>query len=403
MAFNARKSGLIMLAASVLISAALTVNYVQMWKDDFIIPGPGVTETKWLSDYLPCLKGTLGDTRVFIMDSGKPGGTFLILGGTHADEPAGWATALVVVEHCTVKQGRLIVLPQYSNTGFTHNYPQEAHAQFLHLTTKDGSVRTFRHGSRTGNSAEHWPDPEVFIQYPSKQKYSGEECRNPNRSYPGRLDGTFAERVSYGVQQLIRAEHVDMQIDLHEGQPEYPFINALSGQERAQDVVTLTQLDLQGYDIAIGAEVSPPTFRGLSNLEMGDMFPELYAMTSETVNPNQGKLRGITDECLPVEGVDAFYDKAAKLGYLFAPWKDKEGSPLKLRVGRDIQELQSMCLAYTDVVGKPIEFDRIPSFEDLMEHGVGYYLNPLPTEGAPDPGFRALPGIWRLFTQEKWS
>lgn len=399
MAFNPKKSGLALLAASALISGMLTVNYSQMWKDDFIIPGPGVTETKWLSDYLPELKGTLGDTRVFIMEGENPGGTFLILGGTHADEPGGWGAALTVVEHCIVDTGRVIVLPHTSNTGFTCNYPQEAHPQFVSLTTADGSERRFRFGSRTGNSAEHWPDPEVFIQYPHKQKYSGEECRNPNRAYPGRMDGTFAERVAFGIQHLIRAEKVDMQIDLHEGQPEYPFINALSGHPNAQDLVTMATLDMQMYDISIGAEVSPPSFRGLSNLEMGDMFPNLLAMTSETVNPAQGKIRGITDACLPIKGQDAFYDRAAELGYLFTPWEAGSGSPLELRVGRNMQELQSLCTALADTTGIEISWKRIPSYEDVLANGVGYYLNPLPKEGAPDPGFRALPGFWRLLTQ----
>lgn len=401
MAVNLKKSAVAMIVASVLISAALTVNYAQMWKDDLIIEGPGVTEVKWLSDYVPELKGTLGDTRVYIMEGSEPGGTFLVLGGTHADEPAGWVTALILVEHCKVKAGRVIVLPHTSNTGFTSNYPQEAHTQYLHFTTKDGSVRKFRHGSRTGNSAEHWPDPEVFIQYPSKQKYSGEECRNPNRAYPGRIDGTFAERVAFGIQQLIKAENVDMQIDLHEGQPEYPFINAISAHKRAQDVVTFTQLEMQDVGLAIGAEVSPDSFRGLSNLEMGDIFPNLYAMTSETVNPNQGKIRGITDEKLPIEGVDAFYDKAAKLGYLFAPWQDGTGSPLKLRVGRNMQELRSMCTALNDAVGITIEFENIPTYEEMMENDVHYYFNAKP-QGMEEPGFRALPGIWRLISENFW-
>ena len=292
-------------------------------------------------------------------------------------------------------------MTHYSNTGFTSNYPQEAHAQYIYLTTQDGSKRKFRHGSRTGNSAEHWPDPEVFIQYPHKQKYSGEECRNPNRSYPGRLNGTFAERVSFGVQQLIRKENVDMQIDLHEGQPEYPFINAISAHKRAQDVVSMVQLEMQEYDLAIGAEVSPDSFRGLSNLEMGDMFPNLYAMTSETVNANQGKIRGITDENLPVDGVDAFYDKASELGYLFTPWVKGVGAPLKLRVGRNVQELQAMTHALADVVGVEIEFERIPSYEDMMKNGVGYYLHPLP-KNPQYPGFRALPGVWRLISENFW-
>lgn len=398
MSMNHKATGWGVLAACVIISILLTMNYMRMWKDDYIVPGPGVTEIKWLSDYVPQLKGTLGDTRVYVMEGEKPGGTFLVLGGTHADEPSGWCAALVLVEHCKVAAGRLIVLPQTSNTGFTHNYPQEAHPQFIHIPLPDGSSRAFRCGSRTGNSAEHWPDPEVFIQYPHKQKYSGEECRNPNRAYPGRLDGTFAERVAYGIQQLIRAEQVDMQVDMHEGQPEYPFINALSGHPRAQDLVTFATLDMQMYDIAIGAEVSPNSFRGLSNLEMGDMFPGLLAVTSETVNPTQGKMRGITDEFLPVEGQDAFYDKVAELGYLFAPWKKGEGSPLNMRVGRNMQELQALCTALNDVTGKEIVFENIPSYEDLLANGVGAYLHPLPEGGAPDPGFRALPGAWRLIT-----
>ncbi|MDD9302712.1 MAG: succinylglutamate desuccinylase [Desulfobacter sp.] len=397
MTINHKKTGWGILALSVLISVLLTINYVKMWKDDTIIPGPGVTQIKWLSDYLPELKGTLGDTRVFIMEGEKPGGTFLVLGGTHSDEPCGWGAALILVEHCKVAAGRVIVLPHTSNTGFTNNYPQEAHPQFISFSLPDGNKRKFRHGSRLGNSAEHWPDPEVFIQYPSKQKYSGEECRNPNRAYPGRMNGTFAERVAFGIQQLVRTEKVDMQVDMHEGQPEYPFVNALSGHRRAQDLVTIATLEMQMADLAIGAEVSPDSFRGLSNLEMGDMFPNLLAVTSETVNPTQGKMRGITDEHLPVDGIDAFYDKAAELGYLFTPWEN--GSPLKMRVGRNMQELQAMCVALEEVAEKQIVFEKIPSYEDLMENGVGYYLNPLPKQGVPDPGFRALPGIWRLITQ----
>jgi hypothetical protein len=398
MAENHRKTGWGILALCLLISVLLTFNYTKMWKDDVIIPGPGVTKTKWLSDYLPELRGTLGDSRVFIMEGQKPGGTLLVLGGTHADELAACVAALILVEHCEVAAGRVIVMPHNSNSGFTHNYPQEAHPQFIGFSLPNGDRRTFRYGSRTINSVEHWPDPEVYIQYPHKQKYSGEECRNPNRAYPGRMNGTFAERVAFGIQQLVRTEKVDMQVDLHEGQPEYPFINAMSAHPRAQDLVTLATLELQMYDLAMGAEVSPSSFRGLSNLELGDIFPDLLAVISETVNPTQGKMRGITDEHLPVDGIDAFYDKAAELGYLFAPWP-KGGSPLKLRVGRNMQELQALCAAFQEVEEKEIVFETIPSYADLMEKGVGYYFNPLPPEGAPDHGFRALPGVWRLITQ----
>ena len=225
----------------------------------------------------------------------------------------------MVVEHATVEKGRVIVIPQMNNSGWTNNYPQEAHPQFITIPQKGGAGRVFRFGSREGNSGELWPDPEVFIQYPHKQKYSGEEIRNPNRAYPGRSGGTFEENVTYGIQMLHRAEHVDMQLDMHEGQPEYPFVNAVSSHKRAADVGSGAVLEMQMADLNIGMETSPDSFRGLSNLEMGDMFPNLHAFTSETMNPAQGKIRGITDEYLTVDGIDAFYDKAAKLGYLFAP------------------------------------------------------------------------------------
>ncbi len=399
MSFDHRKSGWAVVALSALISVALGFIYVPMWKDDTILPGPGVTEVKWLSDYLPALKGTLGDTRVFIMRGREPGANFFVLTGDHSDEPAGWLTGLVLVEHCRVKAGKLVVIPQANNSGFTHNYPQEAHSQSITIPLPDGSQRTFRHGSRTSNSAEHWPDPEVFVQYPSGQKLSGDEVRNINRAFPGRMNGTFTERVAYAIQQMVRQEKIDMQVDLHEAQPEYPFVNAMSAHPRAQDLASFAALGMQEHKLPLGVEVSPPTFRGLSNRELGDVFPELLAVTSETVNPNQGKIRGITDAILPVQGRDAFYVAAAKLGNLFVPW-DENGWPIKRRVGRNLQEIRELANALEAVADKRFEFEVIPTYDDLMKNDVGHYLNPLPREGAPDPGYRALPGIWRLITQE---
>ncbi len=395
---NSKLTAWASLAAAAVISGLLTLNYADMWRDDVIIPGPGVTKVKWLSEYNPDLRGTLGDTRVYVLEGKEPGGTFLVLSGTHGDEAAGWGTGLILVEHAIVKKGRVIVIPQVSNTAFTNNYPQEAHPQYITIPQSDGKGRTFRLGSRTGNSGDLWPDPEVFVQYPHKQAYSGEEIRNANRAYPGRPNGTFNESVAYAVQMLHKAEQVDMQVDLHEGQPEYPFVNAISAHKRASDVASFAALEMQVHDLNINTETSPDSFRGLSNLEMGDMFPRLYAFTSETVNPLQGKFRGITDEYLTVDGVDAFYDKAGKLGYLFTPWP-ATGSPLKQRVGRNVQQLQALTAALAEVTGTEIGWERIPNYSDLMEKGVGHYLNPLPQEGVERPKMRALPGFWKYWSK----
>ena len=48
-----------------------------------IYPGQGVTSVRMLSDWYPELKGTSGDTEVYILDSGVKGASMLVLGGTH--------------------------------------------------------------------------------------------------------------------------------------------------------------------------------------------------------------------------------------------------------------------------------------------------------------------------------
>ncbi len=396
MAVNHKMTGWGVLALCVLISIILTCNYVKMWKDDIIVPGPGVTSVKWLSDYVPILKGTQGDTRVFILDSGVPGSNILVLTGHHADEPGGWMSGMVLVEHAKVTAGKLVVIPQANNSGFTHDYPQEAHPQKITIPRPDGSARTYRLGSRTGNSADHWPDPEVFIQYPSGQKLSGDEVRNLNRAYPGRLDGTFVERTAYGIRQVVLTEKIDLQIDMHEAQPEYPFVNAVSAHPRAEELAMMAALGMQMHDLDLGVEVSPPTFRGLSNREMGDHTPVL-AVTAETPNAIQGKIRGITDELLPVQGKDEFYVAADKLGNLFVRWTEK-GWPLERRVGRHLTMLGEFGIALSDMSGKPFEAEGIPDYAEVTKNGVGYYLNPPPAE--TEVPLRAMPGFWRLFTQK---
>ena len=64
---------------------------------EVIIPGPGVTGTFQLSDYNENLKGTFGDTTVYVMEGEKEGGSFLVLGGTHPNEPSGHMAAVTMI------------------------------------------------------------------------------------------------------------------------------------------------------------------------------------------------------------------------------------------------------------------------------------------------------------------
>ena len=80
------------------------------------------------------------------------------------------------------------------------------------IDTPNGE-RWFRFGSRATNPIHQWPDPEIYVHASSGQRLSGSETRNINRSYPGRTDGTFTEKMSYGVTQLIEQEGIDITVD----------------------------------------------------------------------------------------------------------------------------------------------------------------------------------------------
>lgn len=362
--------------ATIIVSCAVASTiFMRMWERDLIIPGPGVTKVVWLSEYFPALKGSPGDTQIFFLDSGVPGATISVMGGTHPDETAGTMTAVVLIENAIVKKGRLIVMPQSNASGFSHNLSQEAFPQYIHYTTRDGSVRRFRGGSRQTNPIHHWPDPEVFVHYPTGQKLSGEEVRNLNRGYPGREDGTFTEKVAYAITTMVRNEKVDVNMDLHEAWPEYPFINAIGTHERARDLATFVAMNLQSQNIPISVEMSPEKFRGLTYRELGD-YTSALTLLSETPSAVISRLRGVTDETLAIEGKDAFIADASKLKRTFVPFTE-EGWPMTVRVGRNLAMIQEIMSVYSeDHPDKEVEMEGVPTYDEIITKQIGDYLKP---------------------------
>ena len=127
-----KKTAFILLALSLLVVVAVTPDFRRMHVAEPIRKGPGVTTVKQLSDYFAKIKGTSGDTEVYVLDSGKPGGTVLVLGGTHPNEPSSFLSALLLIENAKPAKGRLIVIPRANNSGFSHtDYTEGAPQQFM--------------------------------------------------------------------------------------------------------------------------------------------------------------------------------------------------------------------------------------------------------------------------------
>lgn len=348
-------------------------DFTAQYKREKIHESIGLSGRKWLHDYLPSLKDTRGDTEVLFYDSGIEGGVVMVLGGTHPNEPAGYITAVVMVENLKVDQGKVIIIPRANASAFTATEPQEAFPGSITLTNRKGQPRQFRIGSRYTNMLDGWPDPIVYCHYPSGQLLSGAETRNLNRSYPGRKNGTLTERVAWAITEIVRKENVDLLIDLHEAAPEYPVINALVTHEKAKDIAAMASVDLDMRGINLRLEISPTNFHGLTHREIGD-FTDAKAVLLETAGALQGRLRGPTDEDLVISSRDALYHRASELGKLEVDFPE-EGLSLEIRVGRHLESILVLC--ETMSLFEPenaVSYSRVPNYDDVVKHGIGFYL-----------------------------
>jgi predicted deacylase len=371
--------------AAVIVAIASGWVFLQMRIDEPIVSGPGVTKKAMLSDTLPALKGGDGDTQVFELAGSEPGGTFMVLGGTHPQEIAGMLAAILLVENAKVTQGKLIVVPQANHSGFTHTDPMEAYLHSFTIDRPDGSKRWFRVGMRLSNPVDQWPDPDAYVHLPSGERMVGHESRNLNRNHPGLQAGTVTAEVSYALTQLVKGSNIVL--DLHEAQPEYPVINKIVTHERAMETAVYAQLALGADGMRITVDPSAKNLHGLSHREFGD-FTNAQALLAETANPAMGRFRGRLSLDLVIGGKEPNYVAATKLGargLVFVPFDDN-GWPLQVRVARHIATIQEIINNYNELNPKtPVKITGIPDYKDIQANGIGKYLLPPPAGGGGPP------------------
>ena len=376
MKIEVKKSWMSATALLVLAAAAigyLAVQFLSLREVEPIYPGPGVTEVKMLSDWYPGLKGTAGDTEVYVLKGEKEGDSMLVLGGTHPNEPSGLVGAVLLIENVVVEEGTLYVIPRTNNSAMTCTDPQEGAPMRFTISTPGGD-RWFRFGSRATNPIHQWPDPEIYVHATSGQRLSGSETRNINRSYPGRTDGNFTEKMSYGVTQLIQQEKVAITVDLHEASPEYPTINTIVAHQDALALASQALINMQLEGMSIGLEPSPERLHGLTHRELGD-FTETLALLMETSNPSQGRLRGVTNAEMVVTGKDKYYLKASGYGRLYDLGYSEAGRSISERVARHVTGVVQFAVAFNELGLGNMVFTNVPSYSE-MAADIGPYLTP---------------------------
>ena len=354
------------LAVSIAIMIGTSFNFLAARELPMPMEGPTKPEIHMLSEWNPNLKDTNGDTPVYVLNGKEPGGSALILGGTHPNEPSGYMGAFTFIETAVIEKGTVYVIPYTNHSAATHNDPGEGNIQYFTINTKSGE-RTFRFGSRATNPIDQWPDPDVYVHNPSGQQMSGSETRNINRAYPGVPDGNLTERMAYGVAALIRDKDIDITFDLHEASPEYPVINATVAHQDAMTLASEGCINLLMGGIEMSLEQSPTNMHGLTHRELGD-YTDTMAILMETANASQGRLRGASGEAQAIGGLDKFYVIEEKLDMLAVPF-DESGHPIEERVGRHLQGVYEYIAAFNNIeaeAGEEIVFSGVPTYTELF-------------------------------------
>ena len=339
-----------------------------------VVAGPGVTRVEKLSRFAPGLKGTMADSDIFVLEGARPGGKALLLANTHANEPAGLLTAILVIENAVLEQGTLYVIPEFNASAGRNSKPGDGYPLYFDIPTDWGPKR-FRMGNRDASPLEQWPDPDVYIHYPDKQLLSFLDVRNTNRTWPGRADGPLMEKVTFAAMELLRSEKVDVAIDMHGAETMFPVTNCIVAPLKSSKIATLVSMTVkakEGFDNHV--EPSPANFHGLSHREIGD-FSDTLPFLLEAPIPFLDQPTGPKTVALLLDGKDPFLlslsgekSSSSPMTKAAGPWTSASGSTAR-------SASKSSASSPRRTRRRAIVLSGVPRYAELVKNGVGRYFH----------------------------
>jgi predicted deacylase len=339
-----------------------------------VVLSPAVTKVARLSEYCSSLKGTGADTDVYFLEGTEAGGKVLLMSNTHANEPAGLLALLIFLENARVEKGTIIIIPEFNSSASRNTRPGDGYPLYYEIQTAWGNKK-FRMGNRDASPLDQWPDPDVYIHYPDRQMLSFIDARNTNRTWPGRPNGPFMERVTFAAMEIMRKEKVDLALDFHGAETMFPVTNCIVAPDKSAKIATLASLTvkaMEGFESHV--EPSPSGFRGLSHREIGD-YSETLPFLLEAPIPFLDQPTGPKTVKLLLDGKDPFLLSLAKQRKLFVPY-DEAGWPMEKRVGQHCSVALEIIRQYSKKTPeKAIKVLDVPRYVDLVKNGVGYYFH----------------------------
>jgi hypothetical protein len=339
---------------------------------EVLVKGAGVTDVFKLSKYFEPLEGTIGDTNVYEFKGKADGGKLLLIAGTHESEASAMVTAFLFVENLVTEAGTVYVIPHFNYSGSLGTQPGGGFPMYYTIPTSWGEKK-FRLGDRGLQALDQWPDPDVYVHYPDGQLLSYIDSRNTNRSWPGKANGTMAEKITYAAMEMIRNEKIDVVIDLHEAETMFPVTNCIVAPERSKNYAVGAALYVKGREkFESHVEPSPSNFRGLSHREVGDYSDALvFLLEAPCVHLDQ--ISGPKTNDLIIVGKDPFINVAAEKGLLYVPI-DEEGWTIERRVGQQSSVIQEIINQYNKKnTDRKIVFTA-PKHAEVVKNGMGYYF-----------------------------
>ncbi len=361
---------------SILMISVITFLSGKMFLDKREVTLPIIDENEikvtMLSEYSPSLKGSNGDTPIYHLKGKEKGGSVLVLGYNHPSEMSGNIATIAMIESLKVAKGDVYVIPYANRSAASHNQPGYGNKREYTIKTKSGE-REFQQAHRRTNPIDQWPVKEFYVHHQSGKKLKGYEALNLNRNFPGKKDGSFTERVAYGITSFVIENDIDIVIDFHEASPESSITNTFIFHGKGTDIGSSAVFNMEMEGVSIRPELSTKANVGLTHWELGNNT-SAYTFLFETINPAQGRLRGASTQEQLELGQDKSYVELAKMGRLRIPYPE-EGYTLTERVARNLVGVNAVLSAVAEFEpSKEVYFENMPTYDEFMENGVGSYL-----------------------------
>ena len=71
---------------------------------------------------------------MYVLKGEKEGGSLVVLGSTHANEPSGHMAGIILEENAKVEAGTIYVIPNINNSALTHNDPLDGSPCLLYTS-----------------------------------------------------------------------------------------------------------------------------------------------------------------------------------------------------------------------------------------------------------------------------